>query len=55
MIHAVIDTNVLVSAFITKRLDSATAIVWAAVLYCGNTVRNAGDFESREQMKKNNS
>ena len=32
MIHAVIDTNVLVSAFITKRLDSATAIVWAAVL-----------------------
>lgn len=32
MIHAVIDTNVLVSAFITKRLDSATSIVWAAVL-----------------------
>ena len=32
MIHAVIDTNVLVSAFITKNLDSPTAKVWSAVL-----------------------
>ena len=32
MIHAVIDTNVLVSAFITKNLDSSTAKVWSAVL-----------------------
>ena len=32
MIHAVIDTNVLVSAFITKNLDSPTAKVWSALL-----------------------
>lgn len=32
MIQAVIDTNVLVSAFITKILDSSTAMVWGAVL-----------------------
>ena len=32
MIHAVIDTNVLVSAFITKNRDSSTAKVWGAVL-----------------------
>ncbi|WP_033147568.1 putative toxin-antitoxin system toxin component, PIN family [Prevotella sp. P6B1] len=32
MIQAVIDTNVLVSAFITKKLDSSTAMVWGAVL-----------------------
>lgn len=32
MIHAVIDTNVLVSAFISKKLDSSTAMVWKAVL-----------------------
>ena len=32
MIHAVIDTNVLVSAFITKKLDSSTAKVWSAIL-----------------------
>jgi putative PIN family toxin of toxin-antitoxin system len=32
MIHAVIDTNVLVSAFITKNMDSSTAKVWSAVL-----------------------
>ena len=32
MIHAVIDTNVLVSAFITKNQDSPTAKVWSAML-----------------------
>jgi putative PIN family toxin of toxin-antitoxin system len=32
MIHAVIDTNVLVSAFITKNQDSPTAKVWSALL-----------------------
>ena len=32
MIHAVIDTNVLVSAFITKNRDSPTAKVWSALL-----------------------
>ena len=32
MIHAVIDTNVLVSAFITKNPDSPTAKVWSALL-----------------------
>jgi len=32
MIHAVIDTNVIVSAFISKNLDSSTAMVWSAVL-----------------------
>lgn len=32
MIHAVIDTNVLVSAFISKKQDSSTAMVWKAVL-----------------------
>jgi len=37
MIHAVIDTNVLVSAFITKNQDSSTAKVWSAILN-GNIV-----------------
>ena len=32
MIYAVIDTNVLVSAYITKNLTAATSKVWAAVL-----------------------
>ena len=32
MIYAVIDTNVLVSAYITKNLTAATSRVWAAVL-----------------------
>ena len=32
MIHAVIDTNVLVSAYLTKNQDSSTAKVWSAVL-----------------------
>ena len=34
MIKAVIDTNVIVSAYITKNPDSATAKVWEAVLQC---------------------
>jgi len=37
MIHAVIDTNVLVPAFITKNQDSSTAKVWSAILN-GNIV-----------------
>lgn len=32
MIYAVIDTNVIVSAYITKNLMAATSRVWAAVL-----------------------
>ena len=32
MIYAVIDTNVLVSAYVTKNLMAATSRVWAAVL-----------------------
>lgn len=32
MIYAVIDTNVIVSAYITKNLQAATSKVWAAVL-----------------------
>ena len=32
MIHAVFDTNVIVSAFITKNQDSSTAKVWSALL-----------------------
>lgn len=32
MIYAVIDTNVLVSAFIPKNQDSSTAKVWSAML-----------------------
>lgn len=32
MIYAVIDTNVVVSAYITKNLSAATSRVWAAVL-----------------------
>ena len=32
MIYAVIDTNVMVSAYITKNLQAATSKVWAAVL-----------------------
>lgn len=34
MIKAVIDTNVIVSAYITKNLESATSKVWEAVLQC---------------------
>ena len=34
MIKAVIDTNVIVSAYITKNLDAATSKVWEAVLQC---------------------
>ena len=32
MIYAVIDTNVIVSAYITKNLRAATSKVWEAVL-----------------------
>lgn len=32
MIYAVIDTNVIVSAYITKNLQASTSRVWAAVL-----------------------
>ena len=32
MIYAVIDTNVIVSAYITKNLLASTSKVWAAVL-----------------------
>ena len=32
MIYAVIDTNVIVSAYITKNLSASTSKVWAAVL-----------------------
>lgn len=32
MIYVVIDTNVLVSAYITKNLNAATSRVWATVL-----------------------
>ena len=32
MIYSVIDTNVIVSAYITKNLTAATSRVWAAVL-----------------------
>lgn len=32
MIYAVIDTNVIVSAYITKNLNAATSKVWEAVL-----------------------
>ena len=34
MIKAVIDTNVIVSAYITKNLEAATSKVWEAVLQC---------------------
>jgi putative PIN family toxin of toxin-antitoxin system len=34
MIKAVIDTNVIVSAYITKNLEAATSKVWKAVLQC---------------------
>lgn len=34
MIKAVIDTNVIVSAYITKNLDAATSKLWEAVLQC---------------------
>ena len=34
MIKAVIDTNVIVSAYITKNLEAATSRVWEAVLQC---------------------
>ena len=34
MIKAVIDTNVIVSAYITKNLEAVTSKVWEAVLQC---------------------
>jgi putative PIN family toxin of toxin-antitoxin system len=34
MIKAVIDTNVIVSAYVTKNLEAATSKVWEAVLQC---------------------
>ena len=34
MIKAVIDTNVIVSAYVTKNLEAATSSVWEAVLQC---------------------
>ena len=34
MIKAVIDTNVIVSAYITKNMEAATSRVWEAVLQC---------------------
>ena len=34
MIKAVIDTNVIVSAYITKNLEAPTSKVWEAVLQC---------------------
>ena len=34
MIKAVIDTNVIVSAYITKNPEAATSKVWEAVLQC---------------------
>ena len=34
MIKAVIDTTVIVSAYITKNLEAATSKVWEAVLQC---------------------
>ena len=34
MIKAVIDTNVIVSAYITKNLEAATSKVWEAVMQC---------------------
>jgi putative PIN family toxin of toxin-antitoxin system len=34
MIKAVIDTNVIVSAYITKNLEAATYKVWEAVMQC---------------------
>lgn len=34
MIRAVIDTNVIVSAYVTKNLEAATSKVWEAVLQC---------------------
>ena len=34
MIKAVIDTNVIVSAYITKNLEAATSKLWDAVLQC---------------------
>ena len=34
MIKAVIDTNVIVSAYITRNLEAATSKVWEAVLQC---------------------
>ena len=34
MIKAVIDTNVIVSAYITKNLEAATSKLWEAVLQC---------------------
>ena len=37
MIHAVIDTNVIVSAHITKKLNAATSKVWESVLQ-GNLI-----------------
>ena len=34
MIKAVIDTNVIVSAYVTKNLEAATSKVWEAVMQC---------------------
>ena len=34
MIKAVIDTNVIVSAYLTKNLEAATSKLWEAVLQC---------------------
>ena len=34
MIKAFIDTNVIVSAYVTKNLEAATSKVWEAVLQC---------------------
>ena len=34
MIKAVIDTNVIVSAYVTKNLEAATSKIWEAVLQC---------------------
>ena len=38
MIYAVIDTNVIVSAHISKNLNAATSKVWEAVLQ-GNYIK----------------
>ena len=34
MIKAVIDTNVIVSAYVTKNMEAATSKIWEAVLQC---------------------
>ena len=50
MIHAVIDTNVLVSAFITKNPDSPTAKVWSALLNCSQRDRYLGMTAAMTQI-----